>query len=498
MRLITIISLFSILSLNLQAQDSTFVVLTEYNTLNGNLNPYYHVPALKTLNSPISFSNINASYSTQESEKYIIQKGSGYNDFKIDIESFQAKSNNFNLWGKFQYNNIKTKNVNYNETLDYDYLYPYIMSDTVGGDLRNEQYAILGGLSKSKGHSTYALEASFIGKQSTRGRDPRTNNISSNFNATLSYAYKMNEKYSLGLALIGERYFQKAKIDFNSELGRPTVFHETGLGNYNRIFADTRDNAEYLGYNYGVSIHYVPRNQLGWFASAKYISSNIQKKIKDIAFVINEANKYDFDVNIGYKHALNRNSKIEAGLSFNQNNIEGIEGKFDNKDSQVGIVKITEENLFNSDNQSIGGYISYQKINSSNTWTAKVFGQQSSYKESYVLPAAIENLEILKMGTEINFNQKFSKNTLLTKIGYLYSSPTNAEANWTGLSNTSHRYNMLSNNFNFRNTTFSQLDFSIRLAMPIKKLQTFYVGGNISYISAYNLKHFGITSGFVF
>jgi len=498
MRLLTIISLLSILSTTLHAQDSTFVVLSKYNTLNNELNKYYDAPALKSLNIPIQYTNMSVNYTAEDSKRYILQKGSATNDFNINIESFQTKNKNLNLWGDFQYNNIKTKNVNFNETLDYDYLYPYIMSDTVGGDLTNEQYKILGGLSKSYNKMTYAFEASFIGKQSTRQRDPRTNNISSDLNATFSLAYKTTSNYNLGIALIGARYFQKAKVSFNSELGRPTIIHETGLGNYNKIFAGIRDNAEYLGYNYGFSIHYVPSNHLGWFARTKFIGSNIQKKIKDVALVINEADKYDFDVQLGYKVAINSSQRIEAAVQYNYKNIDGFEGRFNNVDSQIGLVKISEENLFNAVNQSIGGYLSYQKNTSPTTWAAKIFGYHIDSKESYLLPAAIENIKLLHVGGQIDLNQKIAKNTLIAKIGYSLSRPLSSQAAWTGMNTTSMRYQMLANNFDYKNTEVSVIDFAVKIAVPVKKLQTYFIGGNISHASAYNLTQFGITSGFVF
>lgn len=498
MRLFTIISFFTILSLNLQAQDSTYIVLSKYNTLNSSLNKYYDTPTLKLLNTPIQYTSMNINYSTEESKKYILQKGSAVNDFNINIESFQKKDNNLNLWGKFQYENIHTKNVNFNETLDYDYLYPYIMSDTVGGNLTNEHYMILGGLSKTHNKTTYALETSFIGKQSIRQRDPRINNISSNFNATFSIARKASPNYTLGLALIGERYFQKAKVSFNSELGRPSIIHETGLGNYNKIFAGIRDNSEYLGYNYGLSLHYVPSNQLGWFAAIKLMGSNIEKKIKDIALVINDSKKYDFDTQLGYKIAISTTQRVEAGVRYNYKDINGLEGLFNNVDSQVGLVKISDENLFNASNQSIGGYLSYQQTTAATTWAVKIFGYHMNSKETYQLPAAIEDLQLLNIGGQVDLNQKIAKKTLIAHLGYSLNHPLSSQAAWTGLNSTSMRYQMLANNFDYKNTQVSLINVAVKLAIPVKKLQTFFIGVDASYAEAYKSKHFGITSGFVF
>ena len=498
MKSLVIISLGTILSAELYAQDSTFAKISEYNALYKNLSTHYDAPALKAKNVLVDFTNIKAAYSSQESDKYIIQKGSGSNNFDIDIESFQTKKNNLSLWGNFKYQNIKTKNINFNETLDYDYLYPYIMTDSVGGNLKDEHYSILGGLSKSSHKSTYGFETSFIGKQSVRSRDPRTNNISSNFNLKFSYAYQWNDKYNAAVSLIGDRYFQKSKISFNSELGRPTVYHETGLGNYNKIFADTRDNAEYLGYNYGLTLHLVPNDQLGWFFSGKYVVHNIQKKIKDVAFVINEASKTNLEFNAGYKRALNSASQIEIGASYLQNTTTGTEGVFDNKDSQTGLQKISSADLFNADYNTFGGYVSYHKQHNKTLWNVKLGANYTTTIETYKLPTSEERIDYLSLNTELDFIQKIGKNRILANINYSYTNPSNNTFIRNGFDSNTTRYTMLTNNFDYKSAQVSLISGAAKIALPIKSQQTFYVGVNGAYAAAYKFKQFGISSGFVF
>lgn len=498
MRLLLIISFMFILSAQSNAQDTTFVRLEEHKILHRNLSKYYNTPALSTYDNPIDFTDLSINYASNQSDTYILQQGSGYNDFNININSYQRKKNNLNLWGSFQYNNVSIKDIIFNETLDYNYVYPYVMTDTVGGNLKEEHYKILGGLSKTYDRTTYAFETSFVGKQSVRSRDPRVNNISSNFNATFAVSHRINQDYSLGLALIGERYFQKSKIAFNSELGRPTVFHETGLGNYNKIFADTRDNAEYLGYNYGTTLSFVSINHIGWFAKADYLGTHVTKKITDVAYVINEANKHALGVDLGYKFGINTNTFLESGAYYRRNSIAGIEGKFDNKDSQAGLHKISDENLFNSSNQTIGGYISYQKIYPKTTVSTAIRAAYTDSKESYVLPIRQEKFQYLNFIGDIQLNQQIQKSLLLLNLKYSYTNPLSAEGNWTGLTYNSVRHQMLINNFDYRNTQVSLIAFSAKISFPVKKLQRMFFGAHVSYASAYNLKQFGMTSGFVF
>lgn len=494
--LLSIITLCTAVCTLSKAQDSTYLKLEQHKLLNNKLNTYYDAPTLKELNSPVAYTDMNINYTQQNSDRYIWQKGSGFNNFNININSFLAKKNDFNLWGGFYYKNIAAKNINFNETLDYDYLYPYIMADSVGGNLKDEHYAISGGISKLFNKTTLGLESSFVGKQSTRNRDPRTQNISSNFNLRLSASQQLTSNYNLALALLGERYFQKAKIEFNSELGRPNIIHETGFGNFNKLLSGSRDNAEYLGYNYGLSLHFVPSNHLGWFALAKYTGTTINKKIQDLADIMNEAYKDNLDLQLGYKFALNSHSKVEIGVNYTDKKLRGVEGKFHIEESLMPI--LAKEKLFNSTAQDRIGYVSFQQSNNTYDWFATVSTSYLTQKETYKVPLSQEYFEFFSLEGQLGWNQRFSKNLLSLKFVYNYSNPLSATGEWNSFASSTYRYEILLNNFNYKNTQTSVIDFGARLSFPIPKLQTFYIGANASHLSAYALTNFGVTSGFVF
>lgn len=460
------------------------------------LSSFYNVPALKKISIPVNYTDMHIHYGQQKSDDYIWQKGSGSNIFDVQFSSFQQKNNTLRVWGAFDYKNSSIKDVNFNETLDYDYLYPYIMADTVGGDLRNEQYAIAAGLSKTYNKSTYGAEASFVGKQSVRNRDPRIQNISANVNITLSVSQALTEKYNLALSLFGDRYFQQAKVAFNSELGRPTIFHETGLGNYNKLFANTKDEAEYLGYNYGVALHFVPTDQIGWFGRAKYSASIIDKKIKDVSFVINQANKQGLSFQAGYKSILNTHAFIELGLDYDLHTLTGLEGRFHSQQSQL--IELDKVQLFNSAATTFGGYISFLHSKDATTWTATFKAAYAKEKETYVLPFNQQQIAAIDLLGELRLNQKVRKSLLSLVAKYNYINPLSSEAIWTGVDIDSYRYAMLTHNFKYKSMEVSSVDVALKLAMPVKKLQTFFIGANAGYASAYNLTQFGITSGFVF
>lgn len=498
MRILSFISLLTILGFTTQAQDSTFVILEQHKLSNSSLAKFYNSPALQSAFNPINFTDIGVNYKFADSERYITQKGSGFHNLNVEINSFQKKKNDLTLWGSFQYNSIKTKDVKFNETLDYDFLYPYITTDTIGGDLKDEHYYIQGGLAKQVNKTTYALETSFLGKQSIRGRDPRTNNISANFNITLAASQELSANYLTAVSLIGERYFQKNAIDFKSEMGNPTLYHETGLGSYNYIFAGTRDRAEYLGYNYGVSLHVAPKNQVGWFALVNYLGSTINKKINDLATAINKSSVSTIDLSMGHKAKVGSQSFMESGIQGKFKSIIGTEGKFFNLDSQTGLIKISDEDLFDYTSKNLNGYLSFQKISSSTSWNTILTAGYINLDETYILPKRYQNFEFLDLSGEIKLNQKITKNILSASLKYAYRNPLAANSAYGNLATNSLRYEMLQNNFDYLNTELSIVEAFAKLSIPMQKVQNIYFGASAKYISAYKLSQFGLTTGFVF
>ena len=67
-----------------------------------------------------------------------------------DIDAFLRKKK-VSLWGTAHYTNGKAHHIRYNETTDFDLLYPYVMADTIGGGVsRKETYDFMGGFAYHK------------------------------------------------------------------------------------------------------------------------------------------------------------------------------------------------------------------------------------------------------------------------------------------------------------------------------------------------------------
>lgn len=123
-------------------------------------------------------------YSTYNKKNgtYLLQEGNGGQLFGADVSSWLNLSGKTKVWGNASYITGKKRQIKWNETSDFELLYPYVMADTIGGDQQTEQYRFSGGYSGKGRLFTWGLQAAYRSKIEYRDRDPRPKNVVSDFN----------------------------------------------------------------------------------------------------------------------------------------------------------------------------------------------------------------------------------------------------------------------------------------------------------------------------
>lgn len=171
-------------------------------------------------------------------------KSSIYGQFQAN--SFLRTNRNTAVLGSVQYSKGIKHSVLYNETTDYALLQPYVLIDTLSGNVQFEQYAFHGEWMKRKSNMIYSLGGSYSATHEYRTIDPRPRNIASNFKAEATLGTEL-DCIEILTSLSYRKYHQSQNVTFMSATGANTVlFHATGLGNdYYRfrstgIFAATR------------------------------------------------------------------------------------------------------------------------------------------------------------------------------------------------------------------------------------------------------------------
>ena len=117
-----------------------------------------------------------------------------------DVSSWIKLSDRTRLWGNARYTTGKETGVVWNETADFELLYPYVMADSIGGDLSLQEYAFTGGYSGRARKFTWGIEGSYRAALEYRNRDPRPKNIVSDLDFAGGGSVRL-DKYVVGISI---------------------------------------------------------------------------------------------------------------------------------------------------------------------------------------------------------------------------------------------------------------------------------------------------------
>ncbi|WP_437922187.1 DUF6850 family outer membrane beta-barrel protein [Sphingobacterium sp. LRF_L2] len=234
---IAIVALF--FPLKGQEQDSSKLSVVERSQ--ERLSPMLDLQLQRAVNPAIRFYSSNLSYtqmvvelySSKQDEALIQQQGNEREGFGFSLNSLLAQSENTRAWGSAYYDAGTRRGINWNLSSDYDRIYPYTTTDTLGaGDLKGETYAFAGGYAKELQKYLWGISGSLRNEQEYGRQDPRVRNRISDFEVTLGGAYKL-PRYAVGLHA-GYNFYKQAQTitELSNTFVRNTtpVISMTGLG----------------------------------------------------------------------------------------------------------------------------------------------------------------------------------------------------------------------------------------------------------------------------
>ena len=217
----------------------------------------------------------------QEDLPQLVQEGTGQNFAMVDVVSF-LKKKNYSLWGQAYYKNGKLLDRCWNETSDYQLLYPYVMGDTLGGSLKSEQYYFSGGCAYRLSRYVIGIAGSYKASIDYRNADPRPKNLTGDLNARIGVSRYLGEAYQLGLDISARKYKQTNDLVFYDELGVPNIYHFTGLGSDYYRFRGAKGESFYKGRAFGGGLALLPTTSAGLSAAVHYNRFQFEKVISSL------------------------------------------------------------------------------------------------------------------------------------------------------------------------------------------------------------------------
>ncbi|MCT2561935.1 DUF6850 family outer membrane beta-barrel protein [Chryseobacterium herbae] len=429
----------------------------------------------------------------------IQQKGKGKNLWGAEAYSLQNLDPKTTVWGSASYTKGKTKQMVWNENADYDLIYPYVAADSVGGDMKFENYSFSGGYSKAINSYTIGITGSYRANLSYRDIDPRPKNTSANFSLALGANKLVSDKFKVGAYLEGEKYTQKHYLSFVSNQGFPMIYNMNGLGNYNELLSGKLRQAYYEGWSYGGGLQVFEASTRNWYLNLGFKKFNMDKFLTEYTDL--NASKIDEQrLNVSLGKFFNT-GKILWGISADGSSTErkGTENLFLNENSRNYIRIGTVERY----NHKINNVILKGLLQIENTEVKSslvpFFGWVQE-KEKYSNSLSVVELNRVIYGADYQWLKTFTSDLALSAS--LGVSVTDVYKK-SGIFNNSGKPSinqMLQENYAFQSSDVWQakLDANFHFTLPVVK--NAFAGGKVIYSHFQNGSniYFAATIGTIF
>ncbi|GGF02000.1 hypothetical protein SAMN05443634_103165 [Chishuiella changwenlii] len=462
----------------------------------------YYNPANMLDYSSSSFSELNATTFSQKDKVYRQQKGSGEKGFGVFTNSFQKLNDRKVIWGNASYENLKLKQVKWNENLDFDRVAPYISSDSVGGDIDVERYQFLGGYAQRFNKLSFGAQIGYQSQLGSRSRDPRLNNTTSELKAQLGLGYNFYKNLALGAFVEGYKYQQNSSTRFVSQLGQPLVYQMTGLGIYNNLFSGGSSILSTVNeeYSYKVGGKISNRNSQDFYILAQFGQSAMERSYRGSGnrfFYVGDLDKDLVEVEGAKFFQFNQN-RVGLKVNYFSRKTKGIEYGYSNNTQLISLIykrlsykrdeEATTFSLFYSLNKekfrlSFIPYYSFQEIT-----------------EQRVYPNSGQKFQYNNIGASIDYVQQIATNqTLSFRPFFDYKSVSSAK-NALSRPNEASINTWILNDFNYLASDITTIGANLRYDIKLEKLPTMFVSGNFiqSKIQSKNNNYSSLSVGIIF
>lgn len=316
MRKITILIIVIFSSVYLSAQTKGLVATAEHNSNQTVfLSRRFGNPAFmhKAYNNAYSQLGILFNYSSLN-KAIVLQEGSGISKGSIAAYSYKPLSDSKTVWGTASYSSSVKKNVKWNSSSDYFLLYPYVLADSVGGNLKNEQYLFSGGYSIRLGKFVIGGELGYRAEHEYRSFDPRPSNVVSDLKLKIG-SYINIPSYKMGVSLTRRVYKQTNSVEFYKEAGVIGEFQMTGLGSYYQRFSGDITSLHHKGAGWVASFDIAPAGDSGYYGTAVFKYDTYDR----IAILLNSIpltalNISSYQLESGWKQ--NNRNDIDWGIAI--------------------------------------------------------------------------------------------------------------------------------------------------------------------------------------
>lgn len=433
-------------------------------------------PALNYYRQSYSLSTLGAGGRWDgQSRAIVAELGDGWKGFLVAGDSYVCTSEKSRIWGDAYYRNGTRRNVQWNESSDYELLYPYVAADTIGGDMKSETYFFRGGYAAATGRWTFGGEFSYRAVQEFRDIDPRPNNKVADLQAKAGAAYGIMASYAVALSVEARKYKQNGSLAYYNELGVSKTFHLTGLGNSYTRFDGTRTNVRYQGHSYGAGVDLLPVQADGrWSGSFHYRYSFYEKMLpesNDLTLNELKENNLQGEVTRTFLRHARRFFGLKASVAYNER--RGTENLYGDAMNHI-YPQISAAEQFGSKalHATVSG--SYEQEQTEKwRWSLQPAIGYLQQKDTYKTPAKSMKYSLWSASLAFASTHKWNKTLLYARVYSIYQRKIDATLSIDG--QTAHPYALTVLQQNLEMMSGSRTIYGISLRWSR------YIGKNLGY-----------------
>ncbi len=215
-------------------------------------------------------------------EAFCIEEGRDRHGVTAGVNSFIVIDSLSAAFGHAIYSSTTVSCIKWNNSTDYHRVAPYVLGDSVGGNLSSRSYRFAGGYSRIAGKWTWGAHADYRASMSHRNRDPRLKIVVSDLTVDAGITRRLNSGSRIGLSLLFNTYRQESDVDFYNPVNDIRTYALTGLGSvYNRFSGSSIENTAYNGLAWKASVQYLSPAAQSPDISLSYSTDNITQLLRD-------------------------------------------------------------------------------------------------------------------------------------------------------------------------------------------------------------------------
>ncbi|MDE5607640.1 MAG: hypothetical protein K2I64_01755 [Muribaculaceae bacterium] len=230
----------------------------------------------------VTISSVRAGYSRLSlSQPILSENGTGRSGFTLDAESYYKLSDRSTVWGTASYSTMRSVDAKWSNSIDYELLAPYVLGDSVGGNIQRQKYSFSGGWCRKYSLWTFGVDASYRAEVAYRAHDPRIHDIVSDLSIRTSVARRPSDRFLLGVGVGIRTYHQVSNVEFVNPMNDIQTYPLTGLGTfYRRFTGNNNKSAAHSLFSFSGTVQLLSTGSEGPKVAAHFIHSRVSMQLR--------------------------------------------------------------------------------------------------------------------------------------------------------------------------------------------------------------------------